>query len=87
MKFDEAMKLYGSDKPDTRFDLKLSDLNDIFEKTEFNAFQKILEKKGSIRAINLKHFGTLPASAMTTIEELGTNMKKVAVLSLFIFNF
>ena len=34
MKYDDAMKYYGSDKPDLRFDLKLNDITNIFVDTE-----------------------------------------------------
>ena len=34
----EAMENYGSDKPDTRFDIKLHDAKDIFAKSEFGGF-------------------------------------------------
>lgn len=36
----EAMELYGSDKPDLRFDMKLTDLTDIFADTEFGVFKQ-----------------------------------------------
>ncbi|MFH5880797.1 aspartate--tRNA ligase [Liberiplasma polymorphum] len=52
--FHEAMSDYGSDKPDTRFDMKLKDLNTILEHTEFNVFKTIIADGGSIQAINVK---------------------------------
>ncbi len=38
MKFWDAMDNYGSDKPDTRYDLKLHDVTSIMKKTSFEAF-------------------------------------------------
>ncbi len=37
--YQDAMSLYGSDKPDTRFDLKLSETKDYFAKSEFSIFK------------------------------------------------
>ena len=53
MSYDEAMRRYGSDKPDTRFDLELCDISDLLKNTEFKVFSGALNS-GSIRAINAK---------------------------------
>ena len=54
MSFDDAMELYGSDKPDMRFDLLMTDLTDIFHETEFGVFKKTVQEKGAVKAIVLK---------------------------------
>lgn len=41
--FDEAMEKYGSDKPDLRFEMKLTTLNDLFKKTEFKVFKDAVD--------------------------------------------
>ena len=46
MQYDEAVNVYGSDKPDTRFDLKLHDLKSILENTEFGLFKNSKYIKG-----------------------------------------
>ncbi|UII21345.1 aspartate--tRNA ligase [Fulvivirga ligni] len=38
MSYDDAMKYYGSDKPDTRFDMKFTELNDLAQGKGFNVF-------------------------------------------------
>jgi aspartyl-tRNA synthetase len=43
MKYDDAMRDYGSDKPDLRFDMKINDVNGIFKNTEFEMFKNAEE--------------------------------------------
>lgn len=51
MTYAEAMERYGSDKPDTRFDIELVKLNDMFENCGFEVFTKTLAEGGDIRGI------------------------------------
>ncbi len=48
----EAMSRFGSDRPDTRFGLELSDLGDALAGTEFKVFAGALSSGGSVRGIN-----------------------------------
>ncbi len=52
--YDEAMARYGSDKPDTRFGLELTDLSDVLKDSTFKVFEGALSAGGSVRAINVK---------------------------------
>lgn len=49
-----AMENYGSDKPDTRFEMKLQMLNDIFQGTEFQVFANTISTNGVIAGFNAK---------------------------------
>ncbi|PID29650.1 MAG: aspartate--tRNA ligase [Candidatus Cloacimonadota bacterium] len=49
--YEEAMRRYGSDKPDTRFGMELIDISDIVAKSEFKVFSSALKNKGSVRCI------------------------------------
>ena len=42
MKYDDAIRYYGSDKPDLRFGMKIMDVKDIFKHSEFQVFQNAL---------------------------------------------
>lgn len=53
MCYDEAMRRFGSDKPDLRFGFELVELTDLFVDTEFAPFKASTEKGRSIRAINI----------------------------------
>jgi aspartyl-tRNA synthetase len=50
----EAMDRYGSDKPDLRFGMEISDLTDIAGGTGFKVFNDAIEAGGSVRALCLK---------------------------------
>ncbi len=54
--YDEAMARFGSDKPDMRYDLELSDITDIMKKSEFVVFKSAIEGGGCIKCINAKGF-------------------------------
>ena len=46
--WDEAMDMYGSDKPDTRFDLFLQDIKTFTDQSEFNAFKSVEMVRGFV---------------------------------------
>ncbi|MGZ6640570.1 MAG: aspartate--tRNA ligase, partial [Solirubrobacteraceae bacterium] len=52
MSYADAMLRYGSDKPDTRFGLEISDLSDVLRGSEFKVFESVLAGGGVIRAFN-----------------------------------
>ena len=49
LSFEEAMDKYGSDKPDTRFDVFLQDFTEIFKKAEPGVFREMAESGKTIR--------------------------------------
>ena len=49
----EAMRRYGSDKPDTRFGLELIDLSANLAGTDFTPYRAALDSGGQVRAINV----------------------------------
>jgi aspartyl-tRNA synthetase len=68
MSYDEAMTTYGSDKPDTRFGLKLHDVSSAFEDSGFRVFDGILDKGGKIVAINVPGEGDRGRGAMDRLD-------------------
>ncbi len=49
--YDDAMSLYGSDKPDLRYDMPLTDLSDIFKDSSFSIFKDVLAEGGIIKGL------------------------------------
>ena len=54
IKYVDAMNDYGSDKPDTRFDMKIKDLSDIVGNCGFSVFADTVKNGGTVRAICAK---------------------------------
>ena len=57
MTYDEVMRRYGTDRPDTRFGLELVDLTETLRGCGFKVFQSAIEKGGVVKAINAKGCG------------------------------
>ena len=55
MRYDDAMNDYGSDKPDTRFDMKIKDISDIVKNCGFGVFADTVKNGGTVRAITAKN--------------------------------
>lgn len=58
----ESMLKYGSDKPDLRIPIEISDVSDLFENSGFNAFSGAVKKGGVVRAIPVKSISDRPRS-------------------------
>lgn len=70
MTYQQAMDEYGSDKPDTRYGLKIQDLGGVFAKSEFKIFRSTLDSGGVVRAINCKGFAGVTTGQMNRLNEL-----------------
>ena len=56
----DAMNRFGSDKPDLRFGMELTDVSEVVKDCEFAVFKGALENGGSVRGINAKGQGAMP---------------------------
>lgn len=54
MTYNEAMNRYGSDKPDTRFGMEITDISEIVSDCGFSVFEKAISSGGSVRGIVAK---------------------------------
>lgn len=73
MTWHEAMRRFGSDKPDLRFGMELIDLSETLKGTSFRVFAGALADGGSVRGINLK--GQADALSRKEIDKLGEWVK------------
>ena len=60
MTWQEAMDRFGSDKPDLRFGMELTDVSEVVAGCGFGVFTGALENGGSVRGINAKGQGSMP---------------------------
>jgi aspartyl-tRNA synthetase len=49
----EAMRRFGSDKPDTRFGLEIVDFSTAFAASGFKVFREVLERRGAVRGLKV----------------------------------
>jgi aspartyl-tRNA synthetase len=64
LSYPEAMDRFGSDKPDTRFDLELKDVSSVVKGCGFKVFKEALEHGGCVKGINAKGMGHLSRSEL-----------------------
>tara|TARA_Y100000310_G_scaffold334456_1_gene414278 strand:- start:11122 stop:12888 length:1767 start_codon:yes stop_codon:yes gene_type:complete len=50
--FDESMEKYGTDKPDLRYNLKLTNVSDVVKDSDFKVFKDIVASGGLVKCIN-----------------------------------
>ena len=55
MDYDTAINLYGSDKPDLRFDMVINDITSNFKTSDFKLFNDVINSGGIINAIVVKN--------------------------------
>lgn len=53
MTYDDAMNLYGTDKPDTRYDMRLIDITSFLNSNEYKIFSSVINQQGVIKCIKV----------------------------------
>ncbi|MED9903784.1 MAG: aspartate--tRNA ligase [Lachnospiraceae bacterium] len=83
MTWKEAMDRFGSDKPDTRFAMELTNVSDVVAGCGFGVFTGALENGGSVRGINVKGQAEMPRKKIDALVEFakGYGAKGLAYLS------
>lgn len=68
--YTDAMNRYGSDKPDTRFGMEITDISELVKSCGFGVFTSAIEAGGSVRAITAKNAaGTLTRKEIDKLTE------------------
>ena len=82
MPWQEAMDRFGSDKPDTRFGMELTDVSTVVKDCGFGVFTGALNEGGSVRGINVKGCGAMPRKKIDKLAEFakGCGAKGLAYL-------
>ncbi len=60
--YDEALELYGTDKPDLRNPLLIKDCTDVFQGSDFKIFSNLIEKKYKVKGIVVSNTADRPRS-------------------------
>jgi len=84
MTWKEAMDRFGSDKPDTRFGMELTDVSEVVAGCGFGVFTSALENGGSVRGINAKGQAEMPRKKIDALVDFakGYGAKGLAYLSI-----
>lgn len=69
MTYKEAMERYGTDKPDTRFEMELINISDLVKDSEFRVFAEAVKSGGSVRGINAKGCGNFSRKEIDSLGE------------------
>ncbi|MBQ8979334.1 MAG: aspartate--tRNA ligase [Oscillospiraceae bacterium] len=80
LSYTEAMERFGSDKPDTRFGMEITDLTDTVKDVEFIPFTGAIENGGSVRCITAK--GGAAHFTRKTIDKLTEYVKGIGIKGL-----
>ena len=65
----EALRDYGTDKPDTRFAMKFVDFTDLAPEVEFKVFRDVAARGGQVKGINAEGCGDLPRAQLDKLTE------------------
>jgi aspartyl-tRNA synthetase len=67
--YDEAMALYGSDKPDLRFGMTIKNISDVVRRSDFRVFKETLDKGGLVAGICAAGCGNYSRKQIDTLTD------------------
>ena len=69
LSYEQSMEDYGTDKPDLRFEMKMSDLGNTAKKTEFNVFHNVLDNHGIVKGFSAPGCGEFTRGQIDELTE------------------
>lgn len=69
LQYDDVMLRYGSDKPDIRFGLEITDVSDVVKDSGFSVFTDAIRNGGVVRCINAKNASTFSRSEIDSLTD------------------
>jgi aspartyl-tRNA synthetase len=82
MRHPDAMERYGTDKPDLRFGLELTDVTDVYRSAEFSVTRNAIAAGGRVRGIRVPGGGTLTRKQVDEIESAAKSLGAAGLLRL-----
>ncbi len=84
MTWQEAMDRFGSDKPDIRFGMELTNVTEVVKDCEFGVFKGAIENGGTVRGINAKGQGNMPRKKIDALVDFakGYGAKGLAYIAI-----
>ena len=80
--YKDAMNIYGSDKPDTRFEMFISDITHLVKETEFKLFKNNTEKGHSVRGICVKGAANFTRKEIDELQRIAMEYKAKGLFSI-----
>lgn len=84
MTYKEAMERFGSDKPDTRFEMEINNISDLVKDCDFSVFKDAIQKGGSVRCIKVEGGGDFSRKKLDKLIEIakGSGAKGLSYIQL-----
>lgn len=74
LKYKQAIELYGTDKPDTRFGLTFTNINDIVENSNFRVFSEIIKKGGVVAGFAAPNCANFTRNQLDGLTDFAKNL-------------
>ncbi|MDR3144428.1 MAG: aspartate--tRNA ligase [Puniceicoccales bacterium] len=74
LSYRSAMDRFGSDKPDTRFAMEITDFSDLFSGSDFKVFSSAIADGGCVKAFNGKSLADISQGEMKALEDVARTL-------------